>query len=171
MLQGNCDMPIRRWPLFPGQSCFPLSPPSMADSIHELAYPWIETDQLNVIFQTIGTPTPDQIEFIEDPEVITYLNHFRQRSARNLRDQYPASDADMLNLIQSMIQFDPASRPSISQIVRNEIFDSVRDSTWEVTLESPIVFEWDTIESTDLERSKQLLFTEIYKHDQKVIVI
>ena len=48
-----------RIPLFPGKTCFPLS----ADSA--LSYKSIH-DQLNVIFDVIGTPSPDEVEGMDD---------------------------------------------------------------------------------------------------------
>ena len=54
-----------RKPLFPGKSCFPLSadtPMSYSDKL----------DQLNVIFEVIGTPKADDIEHLKD--VKNYLS-------------------------------------------------------------------------------------------------
>ena len=54
--RGSCQV---RVPLFPGKTCFPLS----ADSA--LSYKSLH-DQLNVIFDVIGTPSVSEVEGMDD---------------------------------------------------------------------------------------------------------
>ena len=57
MQEGSVKNYQDRQPLFPGKSCFPLSadrPTSYADQV----------DQLNVIFDVIGTPSEEDIASI-----------------------------------------------------------------------------------------------------------
>ena len=55
MLKSNAPTFMDRSPLFPGTSCFPLSP-SKSDATKRGGFPHSHTDQLNVIFSVIGTP-------------------------------------------------------------------------------------------------------------------
>lgn len=45
-----------RCPLFPGSSCFPLSPDAKVE-IRKKEFPNTGSDQINVIFDVIGTPS------------------------------------------------------------------------------------------------------------------
>jgi len=66
MLPENCKKPSERQPLFPGRSCFPLSarePDAYKDRM----------DQLNVIFDVIGTPTKEEIAKVSDKQARKYL--------------------------------------------------------------------------------------------------
>ena len=56
MMRENNPSAATRSPLFPGRSCFPLSP-DMSTSSTRAGYPCSETDQLNMIFQVMGTPS------------------------------------------------------------------------------------------------------------------
>ena len=45
-----------RCPLFPGSSCFPLSPDVKVE-VKKKGFPMAGSDQINVIFDVIGTPS------------------------------------------------------------------------------------------------------------------
>lgn len=55
MLKENAPTFLDRAPLFPGNSCFPLSP-DHSNSIKVKGFPHSKGDQLNIIFQVLGTP-------------------------------------------------------------------------------------------------------------------
>jgi len=53
-MKPNCETFLERSPLFPGTSCFPLSPDQTVAKA-ESPYPYSENDQLNIIFSILGT--------------------------------------------------------------------------------------------------------------------
>ena len=58
-MKENAPTYMNRKPLFPGSSCFPLSPDSKA-TVKRHGFPYSATDQLNVIFDVIGTPSEEE---------------------------------------------------------------------------------------------------------------
>lgn len=56
MLKENAPTFMDRSPLFPGNSCFPLSPDHNT-KMRRAGFPSSKSDQLNIIFEVIGTPT------------------------------------------------------------------------------------------------------------------
>ena len=73
----SCPRYQERVPLFPGRSCFPLSadrPTTYSDKL----------DQLNVIFNVIGTPGEDDIGSLG--EVKQYLRKLPKKEPRDLRE-------------------------------------------------------------------------------------
>ena len=56
MLKENAACFVDRTPLFPGNSCFPLSPEKVS-AVKKSGYPRSNTDQMNVIFSILGTPS------------------------------------------------------------------------------------------------------------------
>lgn len=56
MMKENAPTFLDRSPLFPGTSCFPLSPERSAIA-KKGGFPYSNTDQLTVIFSVLGTPT------------------------------------------------------------------------------------------------------------------
>jgi mitogen-activated protein kinase 1/3 len=72
---GNSKSFLDREPLFPGESCYPISPDfSNLNLVGQ--YPCHESEQLHTIFSLIGTPTESDLLQISDPEVVEYLRHF-----------------------------------------------------------------------------------------------
>ena len=65
MLPEVTKNPFDRHPLFPGNSCFPLSPVSNA-KIMKSGFPVSKMDQLIVINSVLGYPSPQDLEFVSD---------------------------------------------------------------------------------------------------------
>ena len=65
MMKENYPDPFSRVPLFPGKSCYPLSPGTEiinSNLTNQLTSKEEREkgDQLSIIFQVIGTPSPDE---------------------------------------------------------------------------------------------------------------
>ena len=104
-LEENCPRFESRKCLFPGKYCFPLSPNKNAD-IDEIGIPLSQkSDQMDLIFNLIGSPSEDDLSFVTDEKAIRYLRKFRPRPPAKLRNKYPAGSDDALRLLFSMLQF------------------------------------------------------------------
>ena len=65
MMKENSPTFLDRKPLFPGKSCFPLSPAKVATE-SKAGLPFSNTDQLAVIFEIIGSPSKEDCSFVTD---------------------------------------------------------------------------------------------------------
>lgn len=65
MMKEHAPTFVDRKPLFPGKSCFPLSPAKQATE-QRLGFPHSSADQLSVIFKVIGTPSEQDSSFVTD---------------------------------------------------------------------------------------------------------
>ena len=65
MMKESAATYMDRQPLFPGKSCFPLSPDHQA-RIQPNGFPVAKEDQLAVIFEILGTPDENDIAFVTD---------------------------------------------------------------------------------------------------------
>jgi len=79
MMKENAPTFMDRQPLFPGKSCFPLSPAKDPQEQRK-GFPFSATDQLAVIFNCIGTPNEDDKSFVTDQKAIEYLDSFPTQS-------------------------------------------------------------------------------------------
>ena len=80
MMKENAATFMDRTPLFPGKSCFPLSPPgSKKVKVNEFGFPNEKADQLNVIFDVIGSPNEESMGFVTDPNAVLYLKSLSQK--------------------------------------------------------------------------------------------
>lgn len=88
MVKENAATFLDRKPLFPGRSCFPLSPgddnplSGMSESK--------KTDQLGVIFNVIGTSEVEtDCQFVSDAKAMDYLKSFEKKEGIDLQEKYP----------------------------------------------------------------------------------
>ncbi len=72
MIRENVPKHTDRKPIFPGKSCFPLSPDKNSKEKRS-GFPFSMNDQMYVIFQVLGTPTADDQSFILDPLAVNYI--------------------------------------------------------------------------------------------------
>lgn len=128
MMEDNFPDPFSRVPLFPGKSCFPLSPGTAINQANMDKQEREKNDQLNIIFDVIGTPAPeDNIEdFLEKQESVDCVRKTAPRERANLQDKYPATDPRGIELLQSLIDFNPNKRPTALEALSNPYFDDVR---------------------------------------------
>merc|ERR1719359_2522889 len=85
MLEGTHT--ADRGPLFPGASCFPLSP----DHKHKTDYKYHtrgKHDQLNMIFNLLGTPSEAEINCLEREDAKRYIKCFADREGTGLAEKF-----------------------------------------------------------------------------------
>jgi mitogen-activated protein kinase 1/3 len=118
---------MERTPLFPGNSCFPLSP-DLQTRDRRAGFPSANDDQLFKILQTIGTPTFDDVcDAISDEKARNYLVSFPSIERVSFNLKYPASDPNVLQILEATLQFNPNRRPAIKELLSHPYFDVVRN--------------------------------------------
>ncbi len=150
LLKDNCVNPYDRKPLFPGKSCFPLSPPRDQTSIPRTnhGYPVDSRDQLNLIFDVIGTPLDEDMDFITDQHAKEYLKSFEKKPKKNLRERFMGSSEESLDLLLRMIEFNPNKRISIRECFEHPFFVKVRDIRMEVISNYTLNLDYENFELT-----------------------
>ncbi|GMI32444.1 hypothetical protein TeGR_g3577, partial [Tetraparma gracilis] len=117
MQEGSVPSYQDRQPLFPGKSCFPLSadrPTTYADQL----------DQLNVIFDVIGTPSDADISSIGN--VRDYLSKLEVKKSRGLDSLYKDADPRGLELLDLMLKFNPRKRCTVEEALAHPFLADVR---------------------------------------------
>uniref|UniRef100_A0A0G4I2Q6 Mitogen-activated protein kinase n=1 Tax=Chromera velia CCMP2878 TaxID=1169474 RepID=A0A0G4I2Q6_9ALVE len=113
-----------RQPLFPGTSCFPLSPQSSttADGVHAED----DKEQLNMIFSLLGTPKEGETGHLDKNESLIYVSMFEKREAQSLNSRFPATSPEGLDLLQKMLTFAPSKRINAGEALLHPFFSNVR---------------------------------------------
>lgn len=137
-----------RQPLFPGTSCFPLSPSNNPTAVIE-QMPVSPRDQLNVILGTLGSPSENELQFVNDIKAKNYLNGFPKQDKVPLKSIFPKEDADAIDLLQKMLNFDPYFRITAKEALRHKYFAKVRDKSLEVEFPGVISLISDTDSNCD----------------------
>lgn len=160
LVKANAPHYIERGPLFPGVSCFPLSP-DVKTNIKRMGYPCAENDQLNMIFNVLGTPKEEDLTFITDPKARAYVSSFPTKPSQNLLDFFPGCGPQELDILAKMLNFNPMNRILLDQLVMHPYFDSVRDPSKEILANVRAEFIFDTTQDLSVENLQEIFTREI----------
>lgn len=154
MLQENCRDYSRRQPLFPGTSCFPLSAKDPFDFKSR-------RDQLNVIFDQIGTPKRSEIKILKTEQAKSYLLSIKARPPKDFRKRFPGSSQSGVDLLAQLVRFDYRKRLTVDQALAHAWLRNVREPSSEVRHER-IKFDFEDI-PLKIRTIKSLIIDEIVK--------
>mmetsp|Transcript_125402 Transcript_125402/g.360284 ORF Transcript_125402/g.360284 Transcript_125402/m.360284 type:complete len:427 (+) Transcript_125402:115-1395(+) len=140
MLEGTHFMD--RGPLFPGSSCFPLSP----DRKHRSDYKYHaegKSDMLNKIFTIIGTPDESEIDELDREDSKKYVRCFEKRAGAGLGQKFSHVDPGSVDIMQAMLKFSPKKRISVQSALQHPLFTGIRDESRETTAPCMVVLEFE----------------------------
>ena len=115
-------------PIFPGQSCYPLSAARRRQDIDieqfmsELEG---ETHQLNKIFDVIGTPSQAEMDEVENAKLRRCLALLPAKPAQPLCERYPSMPASAVQLLGRMLTFLPSDRATVDDALRSGYVDDL----------------------------------------------
>ena len=170
MIKENAKTFMDRTPLFPGQSCFPLSPPgSKKVKVNEFGFPNEKADQLNIIFDVIGSPDEESMGFVSDPNAVLYLKSLSQKKKNkiNFKAKFPGSSEESLDLLQKMLIFDPKKRITVQQSLEHPFFKNIRDPSKEEEATFNLEFEFEDDNNLTIEKLRNLFITVIKSYKKK----
>jgi len=93
MMKESAATYMDRKPLFPGKSCFPLSPDQHA-RIQANGFPVAKDDQLALIFDVLGTPEDADMAYVTDAKANDYLRSYKPKKRQDLSKKYPGATED-----------------------------------------------------------------------------
>ena len=87
-------------PLFPGKSCFPLTPCADDDTKHTReGITYSAKDQMAMIVNILGSPSKDDKSFITDPQALTYIENLPKSAQEDFQKRFPAVGEDGVDLL------------------------------------------------------------------------
>jgi len=137
-----------RQPLFPGKSCFPLS--ADTDSTYK-----DRLDQLNVIFNIIGTPEEHDVADLGD--VQHYLRGLQKKPRKEFGAIFKAAPADAIDLLNHMLVFNPKKRLSVEEALRHSFLQSCRVPKSETLADRGLTLGGDFVNLNRQELKNRLL--------------
>ncbi|CAH0482621.1 unnamed protein product [Peronospora belbahrii] len=138
MQKSSVPSHYQREPLFPGVSCFPLSP-----GAGQIALPQDSRDQLNTILDVLGTMEEEDIAEIADPGVQFYLRSLPPRPKRNLHEMYPGAEPEAIDLLTWMLKMNPRKRATLDEALSHKYLASIRSLEEEIVAPGTIQLEFD----------------------------
>lgn len=159
MMKESAPTYLDRKPLFPGKSCFPLSPDKHVKEERK-GFPFSKNDQLAVIFEVIGTPEEDDKSFVTDQKASEYLEAFPKRPKTDLNKLYPGAGEEALDLLSKILVFNPYFRISVEEALAHPFFKKCRKAEKEINADKEIEIEFEK-EHLDKKKLRQLFISEI----------
>lgn len=127
----NLNLKSPNFVLFKGEICYPVSPEKTTIAyLLKLGYnvPIQLKDQLDCIFDVIGTPSEEQCSFITSHDAKEYVNtRFIKKQKKDFRKIFPNLDEAGESLIEWMLEFNPMKRPSTEQCLKHDFFKGFSD--------------------------------------------
>lgn len=155
-----------RTPLFPGSSCFPLSP-DRSNVVKKSGFPHSHTDQMYVIFSILGTPNEDDLNFVTDAKAIEYLKSFSPKKRVDFKEIYPGSSAEALDFISKTVVFNPMKRITIDECISHPYLSKIRDPKREVVASGPVKMDFEKEGELSAKRLRELFVDEIRIYHKK----
>jgi mitogen-activated protein kinase 1/3 len=162
MIKEHAPTQADRGPLFPGTSCFPLSPDQNTKSKMN-GFPVTKKDQLNMILEVLGTPKEDDVAFITDDKAHEYLKSYPPATKVAWKTKFPAATDDICDFLEKSLQLNPHRRISVQDALEHPAFKGVREPEKEKFNVSPIKFDFEDKE-IDTEAKLRELFIEEIKY-------
>jgi len=161
MQKSNAPDASKRDPLFPGKSCFPLS------AKDPFAYN-DRMDQLNVIFDVIGTPPKQTIKECCNEQCQRYLLSLPTKTKGDLTKKFPGTSAAGLDLLSKLLVFDYRERLTAEEALKHEYFNDVRDVDAEIRHES-VKYNFEDVK-VNMKTLREMIMDEVvlYNPDFKM---
>jgi len=154
---------LDRGPLFPGSSCFPLSPDRrhrQDSSYHAQG----KQDMLNKIFNIIGTPSDDEISLLNREESRRYLRCFTRRQGDGLRFRFPHVANESVDMLEKLLKFNPKTRITVQKALEHKLFTDIRDVSRETVTSEMVVLEFEKVKDLTEMALRQNYFKEVRKY-------
>lgn len=151
MIKENQPDVTKRSVLFPGKSCFPLSPSDKpTDKI--LGMPTSPRDQLKLILNVYGEPSAADLSFLNDQRAEDYVKALsRTKSKLDFREKLPGASDRALDLLSKLLAFNPYYRITAKEALRHPYFDEIRNKLQEDAMSWPILLLVDTLNKDNLQ--------------------
>ncbi|GAB5370344.1 hypothetical protein AAMO2058_001484500 [Amorphochlora amoebiformis] len=128
-----------REPLFPGQDYI---------------------QQMNLIFDILGTPSQEDTKFITNQKALQYIQQMKKKKPVDFAGIYPNANPVALDLMAKMLTFNPHKRISVEDALDHEYFKSLRIEESEITCDKVFNFDFEKMKLT-VNNLQECMFDEI----------
>jgi mitogen-activated protein kinase 1/3 len=154
---------LDRGPLFPGASCFPLSP----DRRHRYDKQFHTrgaTDQLNVIFEVLGSPSEEDTAQLNRQDAREHIRSCPRKAGTGLSTRLPWVGPEPLSLLQQTLVFNPKRRISADKALGHQSFAAFRDPAVETASDRRVTLDFDSLGDLSESQLRKLFGEEIAKY-------
>jgi len=156
-----------RSPLFPGHSCFPLSP-NEKHKTDTKYYTKGTTDQLSQICALLGTPTEREIKEFEGEDAQCYMRCFSRKEGTGVKAKFAHLHEAGSELLEQMLVFSPARRVTVAEALEHPLFTLVRDRRRETRETKLIELDFEQQDNLDEKSLRKYFLREVRRYHPEV---
>ena len=118
--------------------------------------------------EVTGRPSPDDIEAINSPLAQTMLESLPPSKARRLTDMFPTASDDALDLLRSLLQFNPSKRLTADQALRHPYVAQFHNTDDEPICARKINIPIDDNQKFSIREYRNKLYSDIHKRKKEL---
>ncbi len=151
--------------MFQGSTCYPLSPHKEPDKEYTYYYGQASRDQLNVIFNILGTPNNEVIEKLDKQDAKRYVRCFTRRTPCALVSlgRFRNSSTDAIDLLGQMLKIDADARITVDDALTHPLFQDVWSPDKIKVAQTRVVLDFESDPDLDEHRLRRYFLREIGK--------
>lgn len=117
--------------------------------------------QMNLIFETLGSPSEDDMDFISNKRALEYIRSLKPMQKKSFSDMYKKANPLAIDLMTKMLAFNPKKRISVDEALRHPYLKDLHNPASETECDRPFDFEFENVEMTK-EVLQEFVWDEIY---------
>jgi mitogen-activated protein kinase 15 len=125
-------------------------------------------NQLDRVMELIGRPTQDDIDAIDCPLAQTMLESLPPTKPKRLRDVFPTASDDSLDLLKSLLQFNPHKRLTAEQALRHPYVSQFHNPEDEPDCAKKINIPIDDNQKFSIREYRNKLYADIHKRKKEL---
>jgi mitogen-activated protein kinase 15 len=125
-------------------------------------------NQLDRVMELIGRPSQDDIDAIDCPLAQTMLESLPPTKAKRLRDVFPTASDDALDLLKSLLHFNPHKRLTADQALRHPYVSQFHNPEDEPNCGKKINIPIDDNQKFSIREYRNKLYADIHKRKKEL---
>jgi mitogen-activated protein kinase 1/3 len=117
--------------------------------------------QMNLIFDVLGTPTEEDMAVITNARALAYIRSLPPRPRVPWRQLFPNASELALDLLNQMLQFNPARRITVQQALEHPYFADLRNPESETVCDAVFDYSFER-EGKTKEDLQRYMWDQIY---------
>jgi serine/threonine protein kinase len=114
-------------------------------------------EQVNLIITLRGTPDEDAKKYISNEYALKYIESLPKKPKVNLQELFPTMPAEAMDLLDRMLDMNPAKRISVNDALEHPFLESMHDPDDEPEFLGSMDFSFEEDPSLNIEKLKRLI--------------